>query len=81
MMCNARKLFGVCFGIKFVHTSSRTHVIMAIMNLTTIAIQRQLLATMNKKSRQRRQMVRLKNRWSRRQFGHLDILHRVQHVK
>ena len=46
MMRNARNLLGVCFGIKFVPTSFRTNVNMAILNLTTIVIQRQLLATM-----------------------------------
>ena len=46
MIFNLRKLLGVCFGIKFVPMSFRTNVTMAILNLTTIAIQRQLLATM-----------------------------------
>ena len=46
MMRDVRKLVGVGFGIKFVPMSFRTNVIMAIQNLTTMAIQRQLLATM-----------------------------------
>ena len=46
MMRNVRKLFVVSFGIKFVPMSFRTNVIMAILNLTAMAIQRQLLATM-----------------------------------
>ena len=56
---NARK--GVCFVIKFVPMSFiRTNVIMAILNLTTIAIQRQLLATRKWQSRQGCQLVGLK---------------------
>ena len=39
--------------------SLRTNVIMAILNLTTMAIQRQLLATMKWQSRQRRQFGRV----------------------
>ena len=73
MMCNVRKLLGVYFGIKFVPMSFCTNVIMAILNSTTIAILRQLLATMKYQSRQIRQLVRLKNHCSRRQFGYLGI--------
>ena len=46
MMRNVRKLLGVCLGMKFVPMSFRTNVVMAILNLTTMAIQRQLVATM-----------------------------------
>ena len=46
MMRNVRKLLGVCFGIKFVPMNFLTNGIMDILNLTTIAIQRQLLVTM-----------------------------------
>ena len=47
MIGNVRKLFDVCFVIKFAPMSFRTNVILAILNLTTMAIQRQLLATKN----------------------------------
>ena len=46
MMRDVRKRLGVCFGIKFVPMSFRTNVIMTILNFTTMAIQRQLLATL-----------------------------------
>ena len=69
-------VYGMAPSINYVCCYDMCNVIMTILNLTTIAILRQLLATIKWQSRQRRQLVWLKNNRSRRQLGHLGILHR-----